>query len=99
MGKWLSVYGESIYGTKAGYMKPQEWGCITQKGNKMYVHVLKNAETIINLPNFPNKKITKAYLLKDKSAVKASLNNQNVQLTIDPKQTELDEVIVLETTN
>lgn len=99
MGKWLSVYGESIYGTKAGYIKPQEWGCITQKENKMYVHILKNAETTINLPNFPYKKITKAYLLKDKSVVKATLNNQNVQLTIDPKQTELDEVIVLETKN
>jgi alpha-L-fucosidase len=68
----LQVYGESIYGTKAGYLKPQDWGCITQKGNKMYIHVLKNAETTINLPKFPNEKIIKAYLLKNNSAVKAN---------------------------
>ena len=34
MGGWLKKYGESIFNTKGGYMRPQSWGCITQAGNK-----------------------------------------------------------------
>jgi alpha-L-fucosidase len=41
MGSWLKKNGNSIYGTHAGYMKPQEWGAITEKGNTVYLHIFK----------------------------------------------------------
>jgi alpha-L-fucosidase len=41
MGSWLKKYGYSVYGTHAGYMKPQEWGAITEKGNTVYLHIFK----------------------------------------------------------
>src|SRR4030095_6761745 len=41
MGNWLKTYGTTIYGTKGGYMKPQDWGAITEKGNKVYVHLFE----------------------------------------------------------
>jgi alpha-L-fucosidase len=41
MGSWLKKNGYSIYGTHAGYMKPQEWGAITEKGNTVYLHIFK----------------------------------------------------------
>lgn len=42
MGQWTSKYGYTIYGTKGGFIRPQTWGAVTQKGNKYYIHILKN---------------------------------------------------------
>ncbi len=52
MGKWTSKYGHTIYGTKAGFVKPQSWGCITQKDKKYYIHILKNEQSELTL-DFP----------------------------------------------
>src|SRR3984885_1218602 len=41
MGDWLKTYGPTIYGTHGGFMKPQAWGAVTEKGNKVYLHVLE----------------------------------------------------------
>jgi alpha-L-fucosidase len=41
MGTWLKKNGYTIYGTHAGYMRPQEWGAITEKGNNVYLHLFK----------------------------------------------------------
>ncbi len=68
MGSWLNTYGESIYNTKGGYIRPQKWGCLTQTKGKVYVHVLHPDATTIRLEQFPYKKIGKAYLLKKPDA-------------------------------
>ncbi|HEX3080749.1 MAG TPA: alpha-L-fucosidase, partial [Puia sp.] len=44
MGVWLSKNGYSIYGTKAGFLKPQDWGAITEKGNLVFIHLFKTDE-------------------------------------------------------
>ena len=95
MGTWLRVYGESIYNTKGGYIRPQKWGCVTQKGDTMFVHVLNDSSTTISLENFPFKKIAKAYLLKNNSAIKASLKNGVLSIEDVKLNNEPDEVIVL----
>ena len=41
MGVWLKKNGYTIYGTHGGYMKPQDWGAITEKGNMVYIHIFK----------------------------------------------------------
>ena len=41
MGVWLKKNGYTIYGTKGGYVKPQEWGAITEKDNMVYLHLFK----------------------------------------------------------
>jgi len=97
MGNWLKTYGESIYNTKGGYIRPQKWGCITQKEGKVFMHVLDKNATKIELENFPFKTISKAYLLKDKTTINFQLNNGTVQLTTAARNSdEPDEVIVLE---
>lgn len=96
MGNWLHTYGESIYNTKGGYIQPKKWGAITQKGDTMFVHVLNDSSTTIALENFPYKKITKAYLLKDNSSIKTSLKNGALDIeAIKMRDDEPDEVIVL----
>lgn len=98
MGGWLNKYGESIYNTTGGYIRPQEWGCITQKGNKVYVHILKDGANNISLENFPFKSITKAYLMKDGTPITANINDGKLSLTSNAVITEdePDQVIVLE---
>jgi alpha-L-fucosidase len=59
MGSWLQTYGASIYNTKGGYIHPQNWGCVTQRGDTMFVHVLNKNAGNITLENFPYKKIGK----------------------------------------
>lgn len=96
MGNWLRTYGESIYNTKGGYIRPQKWGCITQKGDTMFVHVLNDSSTTIQLENFPYKKITKAYLLKNNAAINTTLKNGLLTVeALKQEADEPDEVIVL----
>jgi alpha-L-fucosidase len=41
MGDWLKKNGTTVYGTQGGFQKPSDWGAITEKGNKVYLHVFK----------------------------------------------------------
>ena len=40
VGDWLKANGETIYGTRGGPVTPRPWGVTTQKGDRVYVHVL-----------------------------------------------------------
>ncbi|HEX5552831.1 MAG TPA: alpha-L-fucosidase [Chitinophagaceae bacterium] len=44
VGKWMDQYGQSIYGTRAGFMSPEDWGVTTQKDGRQFIHVLKYPE-------------------------------------------------------
>lgn len=39
VGKWLSVYGEAIYGNERTDLPVQTWGVTTKKGNITYLHI------------------------------------------------------------
>jgi len=46
IGRWMEVNGESIYGTVAGCLQDQVWGCSTQKDNILYLHLLKPQQSL-----------------------------------------------------
>lgn len=46
LGRWMDVYGGTIYATSGGFVKEQPWGVTTRKGNTLYVHVLKHQDSI-----------------------------------------------------
>jgi alpha-L-fucosidase len=69
VGRWMNDNGESIYGAGiADYEKP-EWGRFTQKGKKLYAHVLEAQAGGICLPKLAGK-IEKIRLLSDGSEIK-----------------------------
>ncbi|MCU7694745.1 alpha-L-fucosidase [Haoranjiania flava] len=96
-GKWLAKYGETIYNTTGGYLKPQPWGCITETKDKMYLHVLQ-AGAQITLPSFPLKKMKKVYMFDSKTSVPAILKNGSlsIQLPEQPLQGRPDIIVVIE---
>lgn len=56
MGHWLKANGEAIYGTKASpFARPLPWGRVTQKGNKLYLHVFDTHQSVISLPGLKTK--------------------------------------------
>ena len=95
IGAWLQVHGESIYGTRQGPLPPRDWGVTTQKGNKVYVHVLQLQDDVLALPRMASK-IAKAALLNGR-AVEFVKNNLGVMLKLDPASRDpLDTVVVLD---
>jgi len=98
MGRWLSVYGDSIYGTRAGVIPTATNGSSvsTMNGQTHYVHVSDYVSDAVTLRDAPTN-LTKAFSLKDGSPVKLTRRDENVVLTILPQQRdEVDTVIRLE---
>ncbi len=64
LGDWMKKNGETIYGTRGGVMPPQDWGTLTTKEKKWYVHITKEplSKTSILLPNLKNKIKNACYL-------------------------------------
>ena len=93
MGEWMQVYGETIYGTRGGIVKPHDWGVTTQKGNRLFVHILNLPDNGLFLPI--TQKVKQAVEFKDKSKVKFKQDKQGVLLLFDKVPDEVDYVIEL----
>jgi len=52
VGDWLKKNGKTIYGSKAGFIKPQDWGAVTENGNLVWIHIFKSPgdKFLIQLP-------------------------------------------------
>ena len=97
MGAWNKIYGETIYGSHAGFMKPQDWGAITEKGNKIYLHLFKTDgdKFFIKLPY----KIKSVVQFADRKPLKyQKLPDDYVMIDLrDVEKNDVDEVIEVET--
>ena len=98
MGEWLSRYGESIYGTREGPITPRPWGVSTQKGNKVYLHILDWQDQLLPLPKMHGL-IRSAKFMKSGRRVDIIDTGQGLvinfaQEVLDP----IDTIIVLELT-
>ena len=95
IGEWLSRYGDSIYGTRGGPIRPGNWGVTTQKAGTIYVHVLNWDAPLLALP--PVGQIVKSaheLLSGDKIGFTQTGNGVVLQLPAVSKK-EVDRVIVL----
>src|SRR2546427_2698389 len=55
IGDWMTTYGGSIYGTRAGPIAPRGWGVTTQRGDTVFVHVLEWSDRALALPALPGR--------------------------------------------
>src|ERR1700712_4272523 len=89
IGDWLKTYGVTIYGTHEGFIKPQAWGAVTERANKVYLHImdLEGDKLFLKVPY----KIKSAHLLVNNSVVKYQLLADNY-VAIDLKNVQRDPV-------
>lgn len=65
VGEWMQINGESIYGSSASPLDYDfKWGAITQKGNRLYLHVFKWDPKGIELKGIVGRP-SRAFLLAD----------------------------------
>jgi alpha-L-fucosidase len=93
-GEWMNIYGETIYGTRGGIVPPHDWGVTTQKGNKMFVHILNLQDKALYLP-YGGNKLKSATLFADKSGVKYVQDKDGILLKFNEIPTDTDYVIEL----
>lgn len=97
MGKWLDKNGESIYGTRGGPVPNGEWGGMTYKDNKIYVHVLNWPEdgSPLLIPA-PDRKIIRTSGLNVKNP-DLKQSSKGIEITLPEKRRdEIDSIIILE---
>jgi alpha-L-fucosidase len=98
IGRWTARYGETIYGTRGGPVKPQPWGVTTQKADRVFVHVLDREATHgeeINLGGMGNLKIKRATLFGSKTPVRFDATKKNLYLPKSSRDS-VDTIVMLE---
>ena len=96
VGDWLKAKGETIYGTRGGPLPPRTWGVTTQKGSRVYVHVLDWKDTVLSLPQ-PPKAVKSAALFGTGKPVKFTADKDALLLRLDPASLDpVDTIVVLE---
>jgi len=63
IGRWLDIYGEAIYGTRGGPFLPTDDWASTNKGKKIYLHIMNPEVRILELPLPEGLVIRKAKLI------------------------------------
>jgi alpha-L-fucosidase len=99
IGRWMAVNGEAIYGTQGSpFPGDFEWGSMTQRPGRLFLHVLKWPQADLRIPGLRSK-VEKAYLLADELRQKLDFQSNEAGVTIALPQVAPDpnvSVVVLE---
>jgi len=94
IGNWLKKYGESIYGTKGGPLKPTSWMASTHKGNNIYLHLFVWPEKQLKLYKFKNVKILSAQILNG-TKLSFSEKDHDVLIQLPEKPQDLNNTVIV----
>lgn len=92
IGQFLGKYGDTIYGTRGGLVAPHDWGVSTQKGNRLFIHILSLQDKALFVPTGDRKvKAAKVFINGKKVEFKAVANGYVLTL---PEQPSGDDYVV-----
>jgi len=95
VGDWMAANGDSIRGTRGGPMPPQAWGCMTHKGDSLYVHLLDaNPGDALTLPNTAGLRVKTANLLTGGSPVTVQTEG-DLSLRVPERLTDPNDTVVV----
>jgi len=95
IGQWLEVYGDAIYESRQGPIKPQEWGATTSKGNVVYVHILDHQGETLEIQGIESK-VKSAVFFDDDSKAEVKKTKEGLIITLPAeKRKPIDTIVVL----
>lgn len=98
LGVWMRKNGESIYGTRGGPISPMPFGVTTQKGNKIYLHVLELDGEGFSIPYLRN--VVQAHIWPNGRQVVIEGKGDSLILHVSEDDLdEIDTIIELEVAN
>ena len=83
IGNWLELYGETIYETKQGPLKPNIDFVSTQKNNIVYVHFLNSKQTNYEFNGIENSAIKSIKYFNTNLDVDYSYNNNILSINLN----------------
>jgi alpha-L-fucosidase len=95
IGKWLQQYGQTIYNTRGNIITPQNWGVVTGKDKKLYVHIMNTptGQPYIFIPEL-KEKIISASLLPGTGKVKFKQLPEGTFVYVDGVSTDPVDTII-----
>lgn len=94
IGDWMGRYGETIYGTRGGIVRPHDWGVTTQKGNTLYVHIMNCQDRALFLP-LTERRVASARMFDGHQKVRVSKNAEGVTLELPVVPKGVDTIVEL----
>ena len=94
IGEWLNKYGETIYGTRGGIVGPHDWGVSTQRGNKLYIHIMNSMDSSLFIPT-GNHKVKAAVVYGTNKRVNFTKTGKGITLNLDTVPTDIDYIVEL----
>ena len=83
VGKWMSQYGNSVYGTRGNIVPAQQWGTVTAGHKELYAHILNRpAQQYIFIPQVKGK-ISSVSLMRDQAALRFKQQDEGVFVYLD----------------
>ena len=82
IGEWLKENGEAVYGTTVDPIDVQNWGSITAKEGRLYLHIINfPANNILTIKGL-HSNIKRAYLLSERISLKYLTNDTGLELDL-----------------
>ncbi|WP_315350448.1 alpha-L-fucosidase [Segatella oris] len=94
IGDWMNKYGETIYSTRGGIVAPHDWGVSTQRGNKLYIHILNCMDSSLFVP-LGNHKVKSALVYATGKPVNYTKTGNGITLNFETTSTDIDYIIAL----